>query len=132
MDDLAGPEAGRVVEWTINASAWKILKEIKKPEASGGWPVDTGVSRRKWGFERVKKTGGRVIFVIFNDAPALRGRLKGHAYAPWVYAKGDGNLRRAIAPGIVRRAILSTIPTLEKNYFDRLNRILAKRRKHGR
>lgn len=132
LNALAGPEAGRVVEWTINSSAWKVLKEIRKPESQGGWPVDTGASWKKWGFERVKKSGGRVTFVIFNDAPALRGRLAGHAYAPWVYAKGDGAARRPIAPGIVKRAILSARATLEKNYFERLNRILAKRRRHGR
>ena len=141
LDRLAGPEAGRVVEWTINSSAWKVLKEIRKPESQGGWPIDTKTSWKKWGFERIKRSGGRVTFGITNDAtPAdrpppnrsTRSRWSSVGYVPFVYAKGDGAARRPIAPRIVKRAILSARGTLEKNYFERLNRILEKRRRHGR
>jgi len=135
LDALSRQDATRVAEWTFNSSAWKVIKEIKKPESLGGWPVDTGESRKRWGFRRAKIGGGKVVFDIFNDAPALRGRLKGHAYAGWVYAKGGRppSLGRPgsplIAQGIVDRAILSTLATIEKNYRRRLTDYLAKRAK---
>jgi len=122
-----GQEVGRTMEYALNSAAWKLLKEIKRPEDEGGWPVDTGVSRAKWGFERVRRGNGKVTFVLFNDAPALRGRLKGHAYAGWVYAKGDGLLRRPIAPGIIKRAIIAATPEIEKNFYERLNKYFTRR-----
>ena len=130
LEGLAtGQEAGRAVEWSINSAAWKILKEIRKPESAGGWLTDTWASWKKWGFERIKMTNKKVTFSIFNNAPALRGRLKGHAYAGWVYAKGDGLLRRPIAPGIIKRAIMQTVPTIEENYRLRLEKYLSRGRK---
>jgi hypothetical protein len=136
LNKLAGgQETGRMVEYSFNSSAWKVLKEIKKPESAGGWPVDSGVSRALWGFKRLKLQRGKVTFEVFNDAPALRGRLKGHAYAGWVYKKGGtppsvGHMGSPlIARGIVNRAILATLPTVEKNFNDRLSKYLAKRPK---
>jgi hypothetical protein len=135
LDALSRDDATRVAEWSFNSAAWKILREIKKPESLGGWPVDTGESRKRWGFERVKLESGKVVFAIFNDAPALRGRLKGHAYAGWVYAKGGRPPSRGrpgaplIAQGIIDRAILATLPTVRKNYRQRLTDYLAKRPK---
>lgn len=142
IDKLARDDAGRVAEFTFNSSAWKILKEIRRPESRGGWPILTRTSWKKWGFQRVKLSGNRVTFSIYNDATvgeqrAARGarplspkaRTKpSDVYAKWVYAKGDGLLRRPIVYDVIKRAIIATKPTIEKNYHDRLTRYLAKRR----
>lgn len=135
LDELSRNDATRVAEWTFNSAAWKILREIRKPESQGGWPVDTGESWKRWGFQRVKMESGKVVFDVFNDAPALRGRLKGYAYAGWVYAKGGRPPTRnkpgspLIAQGIVDRAILAALPVIEKNYHQRLTEYLSKRAK---
>jgi len=143
IDNLSREEAGRVAEYTFNSSAWKVLKEIRRPESRGGWPILTRTSWKKWGFQRVKLSRGRVIFEIYNNAtvgeqrtargvnplsPSARTK-NSDSYAKWVYAKGDGLLRRPIVYGVVKRAIMATKPTIEKNYYDRLSRYLSKRRR---
>jgi hypothetical protein len=122
----SGQKINKAIEWTMVSASFKILKEIRKPEGAGGWPIDTRESYKKWGFEKVKINGGRFVFQIFNDAPALRGRLQGHAYAGWVYAKGDGTLRRPIAPGIINRAIIATLPTIRSGFKSRIDKYLSK------
>lgn len=125
---LADQEAPRVIEWTLRSAASQVIKEIRRPESQGGWPVDTGLSWQRWGFRPVRSNRGIVSFEIFNDAPAKRGRRRGEAYAPWVYAKGDGLRRKPIAPGIVSRAIQSVSATIAENYRARLSRYLSRRR----
>lgn len=134
MDQLAA-ENTRIVEWTFNSSAWKVLQEIRRPESEGGWPIDTRESWKRWGFRRIKTAQNKVVFSIFNDAPALRGRLKGHAYAGWVYAK-DGTPPRIGIPGspliarpIVKRAIMATVPTIKQNFNQRVTKFLSRRKK---
>jgi hypothetical protein len=136
LDSLIKLEASRVVEWTLNSVSWKILKEIRRPESQGGWPIDTKTSWKKWGFKRVKKTNGYVSFIIYNNAmlrdkPPPAKYSSNVEYVPFVYAKGDSS-KSPIAHGIVKRAIVSVHPTVKKNYLDRMNSILAKRRRHGR
>lgn len=128
LEYLADQEAPRVLEWTLRSAASQVIKEIRRPESKGGWPIDTGLSWQRWGFRRTRSNRGIVSFVIFNDAPIKRGQHKGEAYAPFVYAKGDGARRKPIAPGIVFRAIKTVESTIEKNYFDRLTRYLSKKR----
>lgn len=125
---LADQEAPRVIEWTLRSAASQVIKEIRRPESQGGWPVDTGLSWQRWGFRPVRSNRGIVSFEIFNDAPAKRGRRRGEAYAPWVYAKGDGLRRKPIAPGIVSNAIRSVSATIAENYRARLSRYLSRRR----
>jgi hypothetical protein len=143
IDSLSREDAGRVAEYTFNSSAWKVLKEIRRPESRGGWPILTRTSWKKWGIQRVKLSRGRVVFDIYNNATvgeqrAARGanplspnaRTKNSdVYAGWVYAKGDGLLRRPIVYGVIKRAIIATKPTIVKNYNERLSRYLSKRRK---
>ena len=129
--------ASKAIEWTLDSTSFKILKEIRRPEAVGGWPIDTKTSWKKWGFERAKITGDKVIYEIFNDAKVSQQRRArgarplrrggGESYAKWVYAKGDGLLRRPIAPNIVKRAIISATPTIEENFYRILDKYLAKR-----
>ena len=138
LEALAGAEGTRIVEWTFQSSAWRILKNIRKPESTGGWPIMTRTSWKKWGFERLKSNSGKVTFQIYNDATlneqrAARGAKplskKGqYAYAGWVYAKGDARNRQPIAPGIIKRAIIATRPTIQKNFYLRLERLLNKKR----
>lgn len=128
LEHLADQEAPRVIEWTLRSAASQVIKEIRRPESRGGWPVDTGLSWQRWGFKKARGNRGIVSFEIYNDAPSKRGRRKGESYAPWVYAKGDGARRKPIAPGIVSGAIASVRETIVDNYRDRLGRYLSRRR----
>lgn len=129
--------AGRVVEYTLNSTSFQILKNIRRPEALGGWPIDTRTSYKKWGFEPAEIKGEKVIFTIFNDATvneqrATRGakplsKNGDLAYAAFTYAKGDGLLRRPIAPNIVKNAIVNATENLENTFFRVLNKFLTKR-----
>lgn len=137
LEDLSTGSASKIMAWTLQSASFSILKEIKQPEAIGGWPVDTGTSRRRWGFKKAKIKGEMVTFEIFNDATvneqrAARGAAplsrKGHnSYAKWVYRKGDALLRRPIAPEIVKRAIISVAPSIEKTFNRILSNYLKKR-----
>ena len=126
LEALATPnESGRVVEWSMTSASWKILREIR---AEG--PIDTRESYKRWGFEKLRSADGQISFAIFNDAPALRGRLKGHAYAGWVYAKGGVPPSRGvpgaplIARPIIKRAIMTTKKEITENFYSRLNKYL--------
>lgn len=129
--------AGRVVEYTLNSTSFQILKNIRRPEALGGWPIDTRTSYKKWGFKPAQIKGKKVIFKIFNDATvneqrAARGakplsKNGDLAYAAFTYAKGDGLLRRPIAPDIVENAIVDASKDIEDTFFRVLNKFLTKR-----
>ena len=126
--------ASKVIEWTLHSTEWKIGKEIRE-----NWPIDTGLSYGKWGFEPSEILGGRGIFKIYNHATVAEQRRRrgvrplqrggDNKYAKWVYAKGDGILRRPIAPGIVKHAIITATPTIEENFYRILDKYLAKRGK---
>jgi hypothetical protein len=126
--------ASKVIEWTLHSTAWKIGKEIRKE-----WPIETRLSYGKWGFEPAEIKGDKIIWSIFNDARVNEQRRRRGAkplrrngdetYAKWVYAKGDGILRRPIAPGIIKHAIISATPTIEENFYRILDKYLAKRGK---
>lgn len=137
LEKLSGNrQLGREVEFAFNSLSWKILKEIRKPENSGGWPIDTKTSYRKWGFRRIKNsTNNTISFEIFNDATraeaykakygkSYKSTGGSESYVPFVYAKGDGSKRTPIAPIIIKRAIMEVEPSIEKVFFARLERFL--------
>jgi len=135
FDKLTEKEVIRILDWTMRSACFKVLKLIRKPNV---WPIETKTSWKHWGFKLLKTKGDKVFYEFFNDATveeqrAARGAKplqKGGGeieYARYVYAKGDGQRRKPIAPGIVKGAIAEVESSLAADFATRIDKFLAKR-----
>ncbi len=135
FDKLTEKEVVRILDWTMRSACFKVLKLIRKPNV---WPIETKTSWKHWGFKLLKTKGDKVFYEFYNDATveeqrAARGASPlqsgggGIEYAQYVYAKGDGQRRKPIAPGILQGAIAEVEPSLAADFAARIDKFLVKR-----
>lgn len=135
FDKLNEKEVIRILDWTMRSACFKVLKLIRAPDV---WPIETKTSWKHWGFKLLKTKGDKVFYEFFNDATVAQQRAARGAsplqngggdieYAKFVYAKGDSQRRKPIAPGIVKGAIEEVEPSLAADFAARIDKFLAKR-----
>jgi hypothetical protein len=132
---LTEKEVVRILDWSMRSACFKVLKLIRAPDV---WPIETKTSWKHWGFKLDKIKGDKVYYEFYNDATveeqrAARGASPlqsgggGIEYTRYVYAKGDGQRRKPIAPGIVKGAIAEVEPSMEADFSTRIDKFLVKR-----
>ena len=111
---LSAGELDKIIDWTLNSLAHSTLKKIR----AAPWPIDTKESYNLWQFYKAAPER----YIIAN--PAVNP-YDGVEYVQYVYAKGDKS-RSPIADGIVDKAIADTLPEVQENFLNRLQRYLNK------
>jgi hypothetical protein len=105
-----GGELDKIIDWTLNSLSHSVLKKIR----AAPWPIKTKNSYNSWQFKKVNDKE----YVLLNDATNY-----GVEYVPYIYRKG-GSPRDTIVDGIVDKAIEDTLPEVEENFTERLQRYL--------
>ena len=135
FEKLTEKEVLKILDWSMRSACFKVLILIRAPDV---WPIDTKTSWKHWGFKLLKTKGDKVSYEFFNDATVAEQRAARGAsplqsgggvieYAPYVYAKGDGQRRKPIAPGIVKGAIEEVEPSMAADFATRIDKFLVKR-----